>query len=174
MKHTICSDGYKKFFYTLQDNASTFEAIQEKLQEAVSFVSEELHLGRIEGMLSVPASIYEPFGNTQASALFTNPEGFENAPCTKEYHMGLNGISRFAAYPVKGYTWSEDEFEEAAFLLENIYLLCGRARLTELLQKASVTDDLTGAMNVSGLARFANRMKTEKKLSQYTVVLEYK
>ena len=52
-------------------------------------------------------------------------------------------------------------------LTTNIFFLCGRARLVDLMKKIVITDNITGMPNLSGFYTFAEKIKARGSLSKY-------
>lgn len=168
MGDIFCSKGYKKFFDSLQDNIFDAEQMLAKIESSLSFISEECHLGKLDACLEAPKTVYEPDGVNRAVEVFCHENGYENTPVVDEFKTGESGFARITAYPEKGHTWDDDELEAIHFLAQNVFVFTGRARLMGLMQKATLLDNLTGAVNSSGLMRFGTILQNKGELSQYT------
>lgn len=167
MKYILCSEGYKKFFDTLQDNVFMIEDMLTKIKEALPLLADEIYLGRLETRLIAPATVYEPAGKNDAIVFYCREDGYEDTPYYEEFHTGENGSAVFVAHPQKGHVWTEDELSAVKFLMQNIFFMCGRTRLMGLMKKAVITDNMTGALNNVGLMQFAGILQARGQLSGY-------
>lgn len=167
MEQLLCSKGFSQFYDVLQEEAYGIEAVDIQMKKALPFVADEIHLGRMITELFAPSSVYDPKGKEISTEIFCLPDGYENTPQIESFQTAENGKVIITAYPRKGYVWNEAERKAIHFLAQNIYCVCGRARLMGLMRQATVTDSMTGVANTDGFMQFGGRLQAMGQLSQY-------
>lgn len=170
MDNVFCSDGYIKFFDSLQGNFLDIKELLNKMQENLPLIADDVRLGKLDVCLGTPTSVFEPERKSSAVQVYCYKDGYEDVPHTATYKVGKNGEARYIAYPRTGVTWDEKECIAINFLLQNIHMLCSRSRVMGLLYKAGKTDTLTGAANADGLSQFVTELQEKNVLPNYTGV----
>ncbi|MBO5278618.1 MAG: EAL domain-containing protein [Lachnospiraceae bacterium] len=167
MEYILCSANFKTFFNLLQGNIFTAEEIAQKLKTAIPCIADDIHLGRLALYLDLPADMYQETDIRNCLELYISPSGYEDNVQIEHFETGNHGSVQVALYPVKGHIFTEAEQEAGSFLAQNVFVFCSKARLTELMKKASTTDALTGASNMNGLMQFGGMLKARNWLSHY-------
>lgn len=165
MKYTVCSPGMKQFFEYMMSEAKDLSKINQQLQTALNFVADEIHLGKLVCKVKEDPSVFNPKG--YQDMMEYNRSECEPSMYTKVFPTGAGGTVSISAYPVKGYRWREEELQEVEYLLETIYVLYGRIRVNGMVQKAVLTDNVTGAANLSGFMRFGAQLEQQGRLGEY-------
>lgn len=168
-EHVLCSEGFKKFFDSLIElNIYDIDKMVEKILQAIPYVSDELHLGKVECRLEAPATLYEPKGKTGFQEVYLSDAGYDTEqPQVNEFVTGEKGTVQITSYPEAGYVWSQEEKNAITFLAQNVYVFAGRVRLMGFMKKAAITDNLTGVANTVGLMQFGGRLQAKGILGEY-------
>lgn len=164
----LCSKGFMKFFECVHKNIISADKMIDIISESMHYISDELHLGKLDTALDAPCTLYDPTGENDCVELYSNPDGYDNNPYSEEFITGENGKAIMTAYPVKGYKWSEEEFMALNFLFQNLFVILGRSRLMQLVENSTMTDTLTGIKNSSGFMRFGREIQSKGILGKYT------
>lgn len=168
MKYIFCSENFKNFLHELQDNLFDTQELQQRIQHILPNVAKEINLGKLTVQFEAPITVYEPYGRNEEIELYSCDGGYENIPYTETMRTSENGIVQITTYSVKGYTWTNEEYECIKLLIQYIYLLWDRARMIELRNKSIMTDHLTGASSIAGLHHFSKHLISEGLLINYT------
>lgn len=167
---TLCSEGYRQFYSALQAETVSMDDILNLIPGALTHISDEMHLGKYEMRIDLPPSSADAIGLQDFRVLFESPSGFELLAHTRIFKSPANGHVSFAAFPIAGYKWNNEEKSAIDFLTKNLYVVLAKARVTEMLNKRQLTDFLTNLPNTSYFMKFSNELNIKGILSQYTVV----
>ena len=171
MNSMLCSVGYQKFFDALPDYSSSLAEYLEKMHTALSYVAQEVSLGRVEYVVKMPAQLYIQEEETGLAVLYESPAGYGGGIYTETFFSEEQGETTITVYPIKNRSWTEAERESVRFLARNIYLLSGRILLMELTRQAVLIDNMTGAANAEGLMQYGKKLQAAGCLTDYTGVM---
>lgn len=170
MNSGLCSKKFMEFFDGIEKVGLPLDQLAEFIGSRLPVIEDELHLGKFVCVLNTPASPLEPVVREIKNAIYSNPLGFEDEPVIYSSRTGDNGIIEFHAFPVKGYRWDDDEKKEVEFLCRNVFVLCGRARLNDIVHKTISRDVATGILNSAGFVNEGNRLIADNKLQDYSAM----
>lgn len=169
MNNPLYTENFKNFFDTISIQVSSIEELLLHSDEAIKHVSDILHIGKITASLNAPSTIFDLSGIKKGTTFYTNPNGYDTDNIYEHpYKTGENGDALYTVYPTKGYIWSKEETEVINLILDCLYAFSGRARLVSLMNKAHITDSLTGLPNLRGLFKFAIPLVQRKIFHEYT------
>lgn len=169
MSSHLFTDSFKNFFQTLATQVSSIEELTFHTNKAINYIAEYLHIGKVTASLNAPSTILDICGGNKTTTFYVNSNGFDTDNFYKHtYQTGENGQANYTAYPTKGYVWSKEETDDIILIFDCLYTFSGRARLVSLLNKATITDNLTGLPNLSGLIKFAQPLVQNKQFHEYT------
>ncbi len=167
MESTLYSKSLRKFFEYFEEDAASAKECADILVKAVPVVADDLHLGRLEICLKAPVSMYDVMGTSVEHVIYTSPLGYDTNSLQSNFETGDHGKVIIKAYPEKGYQWSQSEMESLKVFALNIFFLCGRARLIEIVETLIVTDTTTGISNLTGFMKYAYQIMVKTGLQDY-------
>ncbi len=170
MNRGLCSKKFMEFFDGIEKVGLPLDQLAEFIGSRLPIIEDELHLGKFVCVLSTPASPLEPGGRELESTIYLNPLGFEDEPFVYSSRTGDNGIIEFLVFPLRDYHWDNEEKKEIEFLCRNVFVLCGRARLNDIVHKTISRDVSTGLLNSAGFVNAGNRLIAENKLQDYSAM----
>ncbi len=163
MDFSLCSNIYREFREKILGISLTSSDSLEKLQEIIAPLADALGFGHLEYSLHTPGAM----GSSGVITLYSEDECQQSYPFVETFKTNDGGIASYKVCPKNKLQFSVDEVQGIKLLLWDINMLAGTARLETLLQKAAVTDALTGAENQAGLTHFAGRLVALKMLGNY-------
>lgn len=167
MDYILCSESFKHFYDIFQEEVLSAEDCIEKFRQGILFVVDELHLGKVDIRIEAPSSVYDSQGMCADYSVYRFEEGYGNTMLQFPYETTEHGHIRIRFFARKEYTWDEREQEMLKLLARNMFFICGRARLIDLMRKAVVTDNVTGMPNLSAFLEFAGQITNKGSLQQY-------
>lgn len=158
------------FFDRLEKLGLTLDEIIMRARDNMSLISEDIKLGRmIAGFVSPPTPL-EHAGREETMIVYVSPEGFELEQIDYNFPTGNGGNVHFSVNALKGHSWDADEKEEVYFLCRMMMTICGRARLSDIMEKRVSRDAETGLLNNNGFMMARNCMFRENILQNYTAM----
>ena len=167
MEAKICSENYRLFFDGINRTGISVAEVAALVKEKVPVIAGDIHLGKLICRFSVPPSPMDIKGTDVEYEMYIAPEGAGEEGKTFSFNTGDGGSVSFFACPVKDYTWNEEELEEIRFVCDNIYVICGRSRVTDIIGKALTRDMGTGLLNANGFLAAGNRLIKADKIHEY-------
>lgn len=156
----MCSPEYIRFMRAVSKNFNTDDELAEVLVKEFPALARKLHIGYYVIYLSAPKSLFAPNGQHSESVLFGTSDHIDpEKELQIVFQSSENGLFTILAYPVRGMDWTESEKDFVRFLSENVFILCGRSRMTKLLTRAISTDSMTGVLNVPGMVRYGKQLE---------------
>ena len=169
MGNSLYSKNFKNFFRGVGKAGLTVRDIVEYTQESMGLIADELHLGRLESIITATPNAVERVGYHGHDVLYQSKGGYTPGPFPMEFHT-VGGIDiAMNAYPVKDYEWDADEKDDLYFICASFFSLFERARMRTVLENAAYTESMTGALNINGIIRHGAKLQTMGELAEYTV-----
>ena len=168
-KQSFCSESYSRFIHAVNGYYKSPETLSKAIGRALEEFAKELHLGYLSVHLDAPCNNLAPEGKHVCSEIYKADYDFHKI-WSVEFVTGEEGHCTLYTAPVKGYDWSEQEKAEIHFLLENLFILFGRARMGQLLLKASTCDFMTSALNTRGMVLYGLELAEKKRLADYNAL----
>lgn len=168
MEQNLCSREFQDFYNQLQNHSISTEELLQEMRKCISPITEKVSVGKLTVVLTNPSSVLDLHGGVQTFALYENARGWDNTPYKKEFRATDGGKVAFAFFPCKGVQWTENDLRTLQFLAQNFYVLLGRSRMIEMMQRLTITDVLTGAVNTRGFVQFGTDLFERGLLKQYT------
>ena len=168
MGEKLYSGSYKEFIRGIDKSEFTIKDIIQHTKKAVPGIAGELHLGRVETILKAKPNLIDRVGFDGQELLFQSEKGYDPELHTLEFTTGGGAYIKMNAYPEAGYKWSELELDDLRFICSNYFSLFERARLSSIIEKAAVTESMTGAVNIAGLLQILGKYKSNGTLGRYT------
>lgn len=167
MDYILYSDNLKNFSDVLKEDVNSANDCFEKIGEGMPFIAEDLKIGRFDIRIEAPASIYDSEGYLIDYPIYRSPDDYSAPPLQFPFDTYEHGHILIRVFPKKNHTWTQQESEAIAVLSRNVFFVCGRARLIDLMKKVVVTDNVTGIPNLPGFLQFAETLWKKDELSQY-------
>ncbi len=167
MEYALYSKKLRRFYECFEEDVTSAKDCAMRLGRALPIIADEIHMGRFDICLNAPVSLREAKGINIDHAIYTNPLGYEPHSLQSHFETGEHGKVIIRVYPVKGYSWSEDEMESIKTFALNVFFMCGRARLIEMMEASIVTDNTTGICNHVGFMRYACEIMAKTGLQGY-------
>ena len=168
MANLLCTKELQHFI-----NKTTTCTISE-MPAFISYVSLQLppvarvaHIAQIDLQLSTPSSPQNPVPGSFEHSFRISGKNENAQPFVKNYETGERGNFHLTAYPEENYVFTPDDTETAEFIMDIIFMVLGRARMSSLLNEVAVTDGMTGVPNVAGFMRFGNILTAKNTLQYY-------
>lgn len=167
MDYILCSESYRKFYEYFQNGVTSIDDCFDKIHDGMEFIADKMHIGRFDICVDAPSNVYAPEGYHIDYPIFSQDKGYCTPPVQYPYETSERGRIMIRVFPEKNHGFSEQEKEELKVLAANIFFLCGRARLVDLMKKIVITDNVTGLPNISGFLAFAEQVSEKGHLSKY-------
>ena len=169
MGNRVCSENYKKFIRGIDNSNFTLVDIIDYTRKSIQLIAGDLHIGRLEAIVDAYPNVIDRVGYRGRELLFQAFDGYDPDLYSMEFQTGGGVSITMNAYPEKGYVWTEEEKDDLQFVCGNFFNLFEKARSTSILKRAAVTDSQTGATNITGLLKYAGKLKSENSLGRYTI-----
>ena len=170
MKSILYSENLRKFSNVFKQDVDSALECFEKINENIYLIADDLHLGRFDIRIDAPASLYDSEGYLIDYPVYSGEMGYSTPPMQFPYETYEHGHILIRVFPQKDYQWNEQEKEELDTLARNVFFICGRARLIELMKKIRVTDNMTGIANLQGYHEFVDEVNERGELTLYHAV----
>lgn len=170
MNSILYSENLRKFSNVFKQSVDSALECFEKVNENIHLIANDLHLGRFDIRIDAPASLYDSEGYLIDYPIYCGKDGYGAPPMQFPYETYEHGHILIRVFPQKGYQWNEQEKEELDTLARNVFFICGRARLIELLKKIRVTDNMTGIANLQGFNEFVDEVKKRDEMPLYHAI----
>lgn len=170
MKNKLSSRKFREFFNEIERTDLKIQNLAELITEKIPAIAEEVSIGRLVCRFFAPPAYSEGENNSVSVEFYSSSEGYGNESLSYEYLTGEGGKVSFSVFPLPEQLWEQEDKEEIQFLCRNLYIICGRARLLEIIKKSITRDSYTGLANAGGFIRAGNRLKAEEKLCNYTAM----
>lgn len=167
---TLFSEAFMEFFKAIPTNVGSVEELSGYIVKAFHPVADALGIGKLEITLNSPANAFESPVKNSTLLLYHYRDGYSDNAIKDCFVTGGNGEVTLRTYPRKGQLWDDEATENIHLLGSIIFTLCGKARLTKLMNIASFTDGTTGAHNVTGITRFIGSLCSQGVESDYTAL----
>lgn len=167
MDYILYSDNLKSFSDVLKADVNSANDCFEKIGEGMPFIADDLKIGRFDIRIEAPASIYDSEGYLIDYPIYRSPDDYSAPPLQFPFDTYEHGHILIRVFPKKNHTWTQQESEAIAVLSRNVFFVCGRARLIDLMKKVVVTDNVTGIPNLPGFLQFAETLWKKDELCQY-------
>ncbi len=166
----LCSEGYRRFYNTLLVESISSEDLLNLVPGAIEHVADELHIGKFELRIVFFSEGTEVVKDDAFSVLYENPEGYELYAYTRSVKTPNKDRANFAVFPVKGYSWNDEEKAALDLIIRNIHSFLQKALLSDQLNMRQMTDYLTALPNTVYFTKFCGDLNTRGILKGYTVV----
>lgn len=167
MECTLYSDSMKRFYGLFQENIQSTADCLNRIKRGISFLADELHLGKLDIRIEAPANIYDASGLSIEYPAYAYEGGFGSDTLQFPFETTEHGHIMITLAPRPDYQWTERDKETLRVFAMNVFFLSGRARLIDLTKKAAITDNMTGMMNLAGFMQFANAAVAGGNLRRY-------
>ena len=168
MAGILCTKEFREFYQSINRNGIHFHEYALELKKQMKTIAPELHIGKGTVHYEAPCTLHEPDGTTRDESFYEAAEGYDTGSVfLQKFTVDGKGVAEFAVYPLKGYIWSDDEKQEISFLLSVIFYAGSRIRIAELLQKTTMMDATTGAVNAEGLHILGDELFDKNLLKNY-------
>lgn len=167
METKICSEGFLLFCKTLEENISNLDEMIANIGKAMTYVADECSIGRMDMIISSPATSIDQKGVARSITMFIDSHGYKDKPNEDFFVGGDVGTMSIVTYPFPNHEFTEVELTAISFLAKVIYVFCGRAHLLGMIHKVSMTDVLTGLGNSDALTQFGGMLMATRALPNY-------
>lgn len=161
---------WKAFFEELCKEAVSIEMSEEHMKRAVSFLADEVQLGKVEVELNAPPSKLRPNGEYRNTVLYNRGEACSADPYVMKYEMADNEKIRIVIYPWREEVFTRAEQELLQIICQEIFQQLSRITMRGILQHIIETDMATGVANQDALIQTADRLLAENRLQEYRVL----
>ncbi len=167
---TLCSESYRHFYNALQAETVSSDDILNLIPGALSYIVDEMHIGKFMIRIELAPSAQEKAVYNESRVLYESPEGFGYTSHARIIKAVDKSRVSFAVFPLKDYTWNDEEKDALDHLIKNLFVIMAKARLTELMKKRQLTDHLTSLPNTTSFNLFAHELGLKGVLNQYTII----
>jgi len=146
-------------------NILSFTDIRKVSNNFFSQYVDLLHIGKIEIVSNTPKSIYDrQLVENKIIAYSSNDVSDEFIVKENEIINETNkGSSNVLVYPIKGYSFKEEEIEFILGIVSLFHLYFAKKRLEFLIEETKYKDSLTNVLNADGLNKFFNHINNSDK-----------
>lgn len=170
MKNRLCSENFGVFFDRLERLGATLDEIMFQARDNMYLIADDIKLGKMMVEFVSPPTPVESTGREESMIVYVSPEGFDTEELEYNFPTGNGGGVHFTVSAVKGHTWDADEKEDIYFLCRMLMMICGRARLSDIMAQSVSRDMETGLINSNGYVMTGNCMFREGVLQNYTAM----
>ncbi|MBE6875888.1 MAG: EAL domain-containing protein [Ruminococcus sp.] len=163
---SICQESYSAFIHAINGYYQSAEVLSKTIGKEISSFAEEMHIGYLSVQLDVPCNPLVPNGKHISSEIYRTDYDSHKIWCIP-FVTAEEGTCILNTAPVRGYEWSEQEKKDIHFVMENLSVRLGRARMGYLLSKANNCDFMTSALNTRGITVYGTELEKQKKLADY-------
>ena len=170
MEGILYSENLRKFSVSFKNDVNSADDCYEKLQTSLPLIAEDLKIGRFDIRIDAPASIYDAEGYLIDYPIYRDINGYGTALLQFPYETYEHGHILIRIFPKKNYVWNDREKSELDILARNVFFMCGRARLIDVMKKVVITDNATGIPNKQGFIDFARIINEKGLLEAYHAI----
>ncbi len=170
MSSDICSKNFKAFYENIERIGLSPDEIAQRVKESLPLIAEDIYLGRMECRFYAPPTPFEKYGREAEMVLYEHESGYSDELFSREYSTSNGASVGFKVNAVRGHRWSEKEREDVEFVCKNIFAMCGRARLAEVINKSLSVDFNTGLLSLSGFMSIGATLLNQDRLQDYTAM----
>lgn len=170
MKNRLCSEKFGVFFDRLEELGATLDEIMFRTRDNMPLIAEDIKLGKMIVEFVSPPTPVESTGREESMIVYVSPKGVDTEELKYDFPTGNGGGVHFSVNAVKGHTWDADEKEDIYFLCRMLMMICGRARLSDIMAQSVSRDMETGLINSNGYVMTGNCMFREGVLHNYTAM----
>lgn len=170
MAERLCSKNFLKFYDEIEKIGLSIRDIAKIVEDNIYLVVDDLSIGKLDCIFFAPPTAIEKEGQNIHSVLYENPDGYSDAPCSFEFVTGEGGKAVFEAYPKKECEWNAEEVDEVRFLCKNIFVMCGRCRLSDIIKNTISRDLQTGLLSLNGFMEHGNRLMSAGRIADYAAI----
>lgn len=170
MNSRLCSDNFRHFFDKIDKMGLKVDEIAEVISQNIEGIAKDIHLGKLVCKFYTPPTPVERDGKTIEFEFYSDKNGCEQDLIDYIFPTGEGGSVTFFAYPEKAHCWNEYEQEDLLFLCKNVFAICGRSRLSDIIRNSLSRDANTGLFNANGYMASGNYFLQQGKLHQYTAM----
>lgn len=171
MEGMLSTKNFREFYMTLAVEPETIADYFEVMKKATSQIAEDIHLGHCLLIVNSPATSMELSGLQDRSQIYKDPNGYDEINGVRQtFVTGDWGIVQLEISPKVGWVWTDEEAEEIEFLIQVVFDCISKARNAILMRRASITDPLTGACNMTGLINYSTELKRKGELEGFDAI----
>ncbi len=170
MNGKLASKKFRGFFNDIEKIELKIEDLSELIIEKIPAVAQEVSIGRLLSHFYAPPAFAENENQNVSIEFYSSKTDCGTDALSYEYLTAEGGKVCFSVFPLADKVWDEDEKDEIQFLCRNLYIICGRAKLLEVIKNSVTRDGYTGLPNAGGFIRMGSRLKAEEKLCNYTAM----
>ncbi len=168
--NTLCSEGFLRFFNAMQVDSVSTDDILNLIPDALINIADEIHLGKFEVRVELPSISQGLSEYNTLRVLYDAPEGHDYMSHSRILRNQDKGTFSFAAFPIKGYSFSPEDKSSLDFLIKSIHSLVVKTTLAEQLNRRQFTDYMTGLPNNAFFMKFSNNLSMRGNLNNYTLI----
>ena len=165
-KERLCSPVYQELMLHIGGYYKNAEALCKDISRYIKPAAKMLSIGYLSLHLDAPLNVFSPKGKHVERELY-NAEFCPEILKHLEFTTAENGTCIFDVNSIKGYVWTDEEWEDVCFLIKSLFVLFGRARIGGLLTKANSEDFLTSALNTKGMIQYGETLRQKGTLINY-------
>lgn len=167
-EYILCSAEFIQFMHAIGNSHPSDADLSATIARCFPPLAEKLKIGFAMLHLIAPQSVLAPDGQNIESIFFGSDRTADlRKMITCTFHSTEGGILTIKMAPQRGVSWSRHQENMIRFLAESLFILCGRTRMSILLNRATTTEFMTNTLNMSGLKQFAIRICSQGILGRY-------
>lgn len=149
-----CDDSYRRLFQNFVETKFTREyQMSQFFAEHINTIAKELSIGR--------------FTISDGRILYSSPEGYEAEQAIQmDLFQGRSIDGNVSIWPEKGHVWTEEEMANVKLLGQTISMFNNYIKLTQCIDKAKITDTLTGIPNGAGTHVYSEKLGALGKMQE--------
>ncbi|MBQ8932328.1 MAG: hypothetical protein IJ045_07855, partial [Ruminiclostridium sp.] len=159
-----------EFYNSIERIGLSPDEIAQRVKESLPLIADDIYLGRMECKFYAPPTPFERKGREAEMVLYEHESGYNDELFSREYSTSNGASVDFKVNAVKGHRWSEKEREDVEFVCKNIFAMCGRARLAEVINKSLSVDFNTGLLSLGGFMSTGAALFHQGQLLDYTAM----
>ena len=168
MANHLCTQELQTFFErTTHVNITDLDSVMSHVALHLPPLAEIARVAVLRIRVESPATPQNPEPGTLEREIRFCDFDPDAKPFFRDFDTGERGTAHFEVLPVKGYTFVSDDFDTLNFLIEIVYVILGRARMSALLSEIPVTDTMTGVPNSAGFMKFGHVLIAKNIMHHY-------
>ncbi len=170
MSSRLCSEKFRRFFSNIEAMGIPVKALSDVVSRELCGIAEDIQLGMMSVEFNSPPMPYNEHGSKVVQQMYLSGDGYGEQNITTKFVTGDNGSVVLTSHPVKGVSWDKEQEDEITFLHKEIFVVLGRARLSDIVRLSVSTDAMTKLPNTAGFIGYGNRMLAMGRLTEYTAM----
>ncbi|MCR5501438.1 MAG: GGDEF domain-containing phosphodiesterase [Lachnospiraceae bacterium] len=171
MDGILTGSRFRSFYEKLTRDEPDIRGFFDVAKDAVSEIAEEARIGKCVLYVNSPASPLKLTGTEENCVIYEDEERYDPEAEVRETYITNDWcVIQVEVYGIWDNVWTGEEEEEILFLTRVFYDSLARIRAGIVAKQTVISDQLTGALNYTGIVTLLNEQIRTKSLEEYTAL----